>query len=122
MNAAARALLVLSLAATAAVAATIPPPPPTPAGNTVDVVQGTRVADPYRWLEDWNDPKVKAWSDAQNARTRAYLDALPYRGAGRRQARQADQGGLAVLCAARGAWRPCLRDIFRSRIPAVPCW
>lgn len=81
MKIASRVLLVLSLAVTAAVAATIAPPPLTPAGNTVDTVQGVRVADPYRWLEDWNDPKVKAWSDAQNARTRAYLDALPYRGA-----------------------------------------
>ncbi len=35
---------------------------------------------PYRWLENWDDPKVKAWSDAQNVRTRATLDALPYRG------------------------------------------
>jgi prolyl oligopeptidase len=37
------------------------------------------VTDDYRWLEDWSDPAVKAWSDAQNACTRAYLDALPGR-------------------------------------------
>ena len=80
MNAASRVLLVLSLAASAAIAATIPAPPPTPRGDTAEMIQGTRVADPYRWLEDWNDPKVKAWSDAQNVRTRATLDALPYRG------------------------------------------
>jgi prolyl oligopeptidase len=43
----------------------------------VDMIQGTKVADPYRWLEDPADPKVQAWSDAQNARTRSYLDALP---------------------------------------------
>ncbi|HEX4077714.1 MAG TPA: prolyl oligopeptidase family serine peptidase [Rhizomicrobium sp.] len=61
----------------AAMAATIPPPPATPAGTTVDVIQGTKVADPYRWLENAADPKVQAWSGAQNARTRAYLDALP---------------------------------------------
>jgi prolyl oligopeptidase len=65
---------------TAAVAAiTIPAPPPTKTDATVDTVQGTQVADPYRWLENWEDPAVKAWSDAQNTRTRAYLDALPYR-------------------------------------------
>jgi prolyl oligopeptidase len=69
--------LVLCCAAGAALAATVPPPPATPAGDTVDVIQGTKVADPYRWLEDPADPKVQAWSDAQNARTRAYLDALP---------------------------------------------
>ena len=38
------------------------------------------MADPYRWLEDWNDPKVQAWSNEQNMRARAYLDALPDRG------------------------------------------
>jgi prolyl oligopeptidase len=69
--------LALCCVAGAALAATIPPPPATPAGTTVDVIQGTSVADPYRWLEDASDPKVQAWSDAQNARTRAYLDALP---------------------------------------------
>ncbi len=67
----------LAITAVAAMAATISPPPPTPAGTTVDIVQGTSVADPYRRLEDWSDPKVQAWSTAQNERTRAYLDALP---------------------------------------------
>lgn len=67
----------LLIAGGAALAATIPAPPQTPAGNTVDVIQSMQVADPYRWLEDAADPKVQAWSDAQNARTRTYLDALP---------------------------------------------
>jgi prolyl oligopeptidase len=74
-----RLLLPLLLATVAA--APIPPAPVFPKGDTVDVIQGTRVADPYRALEDAADPKVKAWSDAQNARTRAYLDALPGRAA-----------------------------------------
>ena len=64
-----------------ALAAPIPPPPATPAAKTVDVVQGAKVADPYQWLENSADPKVDAWSDAQNARTRAYLDNLPDRAA-----------------------------------------
>ena len=29
------------------------------------------VEDPYQWLEKDDDPEVKAWSDAQNQRTRA---------------------------------------------------
>lgn len=72
--------LTVLLAASAAWAADIAPPPTTPTDNVVDTIQGERIADPYRWLEDWNDPKVRAWSDAQNARTRAYLDGLPDRG------------------------------------------
>ena len=70
---------ILVLAAAGAKAAAIPPAPPAPMGNTSEVVQGVTVADPYRGLENPNDPKVQAWSDAQNARTRAYLDALPDR-------------------------------------------
>lgn len=62
--------------ASAGVAATVPPPPATPKDSIVDVVQGVKIADPYRWLENWSDPKVKNWAIAQNARARVYLDAL----------------------------------------------
>lgn len=37
------------------------------------------VTDPYRWLEKTGDPKVKAWSAAQDKRTRAYFDKLASR-------------------------------------------
>ncbi|GIL39992.1 prolyl oligopeptidase family serine peptidase [Roseiterribacter gracilis] len=53
--------------------------PPTATVGVTDTIQGVTVADPYRWLENADDPKVKAWSDAQNARARSYLDALPTR-------------------------------------------
>ncbi|MBV9331472.1 MAG: S9 family peptidase [Alphaproteobacteria bacterium] len=75
------------LAAFAAVAlgpvslAALAPPPPTPTEGTIDTIQGTKIPDPYRWLENWNDPKVQAWSDAENVRTRAFLDPLPGRAA-----------------------------------------
>jgi prolyl oligopeptidase len=36
------------------------------------------VADPYRWLERWDDPEVRAWTEAQNAYAHAQLDALPF--------------------------------------------
>ena len=35
---------------------------------------GTTVTDDYRWLENWADPAVKTWSQAQNAHARAVLD------------------------------------------------
>ena len=43
------------------------------------------VEDLYQWLEKDDDPEVKAWSNAQNQRTRQYLDKLPDRAAIERQ-------------------------------------
>jgi prolyl oligopeptidase len=60
-------------------AAPLPPVPDTPPQSVIESFHGTRVGDPYRWLENANDPAVKLWSDGQNARTRAYLDALTVR-------------------------------------------
>jgi prolyl oligopeptidase len=74
-------LLALTLPAAALAAPNLPPAPVWPPGNTTDVIQGVTVADPYRALENGDDPKVEAWSDAQNERTRAYLDNLPGRAA-----------------------------------------
>lgn len=39
--------------------------------------QGAKVEDDYQWLENDDDPAVKAWSDEENKLTRAYLDSLP---------------------------------------------
>ena len=46
-----------------------------------DVYFGTKVADPYRWLENGNSPEVKSWLTSQNQLARTYLDALPGRAA-----------------------------------------
>ena len=48
-------------------------------GDQVDDYFGTKVADPYRWLEDENSADTKAWVDAQNKVTFSYLDRIPYR-------------------------------------------
>ncbi|MBN2388233.1 MAG: S9 family peptidase [Anaerolineales bacterium] len=55
----------------------LPAPPPTPKSEIVDDYHGTQVADPYRWLEDAEDPRVKAWSAAHNERTRTFIDQIP---------------------------------------------
>ncbi len=47
--------------------------------DTVDTYGETKIADPYRWMEDLNSPEVKAWVEAENAVTFKYLDALPQR-------------------------------------------
>ncbi|USO00211.1 MAG: S9 family peptidase [Phycisphaeraceae bacterium] len=72
MRTATAALLLLAAPAFAA-------PPATPVRGATDTYHGVQVKDPYRWLEDWSDPEVKAWSEAQNEYARAYLDKLPHR-------------------------------------------
>ena len=50
-----------------------------PATKKVDVVDdyfGTKVADPYRWLEDNASPEVAAWVEAENKVTFAYLGKI----------------------------------------------
>ncbi|PWT91807.1 MAG: S9 family peptidase [Blastocatellia bacterium] len=58
------------------------PKPTYPVSKKVDQVDdyfGTKVPDPYRWLEDENSPETKAWVQQENAVTFAYLDKIPYR-------------------------------------------
>ena len=46
-----------------------------------DTYHGIQVADPYRWLEAdvRNSKEVAAWTQAENAITRQYLDSIPQR-------------------------------------------
>jgi prolyl oligopeptidase len=48
-------------------------------GDQVDDYHGTKVADPYRWLEDTDSADTHAWVEAENNLTFAYLDKIPYR-------------------------------------------
>jgi len=57
------------------------PYPETRKADVVDDYFGTKVADPYRWLEDPNSPETQAWVDAQNKVTFAFLDRIPGRAA-----------------------------------------
>ncbi|MGH9405680.1 MAG: prolyl oligopeptidase family serine peptidase [Terriglobia bacterium] len=68
-----------------------PPRGPAPAATkkpVIDVYHGVRVEDDYQWLENWNDPAVRAWSEAENRRARAFLAALPGRDATIRRLKQ----------------------------------
>ena len=53
--------------------------PKTRKDNTVDNYFGTKVADPYRWLEDDNSDETKAWVKAENKVTFDYLHKIPAR-------------------------------------------
>ncbi|MES2695673.1 MAG: S9 family peptidase, partial [Verrucomicrobiota bacterium] len=53
--------------------------PSAPRGDHVDTYHGTKVADPYRWLEDLDSPQTKTWVEAENELTFGFLKTLPQR-------------------------------------------
>jgi prolyl oligopeptidase len=71
----------LAAATIAALVATAPALryPETRRDDVVDDYFGTKVPDPYRWLEDDNSRATAAWVKAQNDLSRAFLDAIPER-------------------------------------------
>lgn len=44
-----------------------------------DTYHGTRIADPYRWLEDLDSPRTQRWIQAQNELAQPHLEAIPAR-------------------------------------------
>ncbi len=59
-------------------------PPTTLVEPVTETLHGVEITDPYRWLEDQNSPRTRAWLEEQTAYTRAYLDTIP----GREQIRE----------------------------------
>src|SRR5277367_2783028 len=53
--------------------------PPSRQSSVTDTYFDVQVADPYRWLENAGDPQVTQWSEAQDQRSRQYLDGLTQR-------------------------------------------
>lgn len=87
----ARPLLLATALLTTLAACTAMPDPRQPAarapltyptalrGAHVDDYHGTRVPDPYRWLEDAEAPATREFVRAQNALAQPWLEALPQR-------------------------------------------
>ncbi|HEY5037383.1 MAG TPA: prolyl oligopeptidase family serine peptidase [Chthoniobacterales bacterium] len=77
----------LLLSAAALAGAQTPTPAPAPKidypaahkGNQVDDYHGTKVADPYRWLENPDSPESRKWIEAENKLTFHFLDQIPQR-------------------------------------------
>ena len=61
------------------------PYPITKKGDLVDDYHGTKIADPFRWLEDDRAADTKAWVEAQNAVTQRFLGQIPFREAIRKR-------------------------------------
>lgn len=72
-----RLTVLLSLAACAVVGSVVVAQPVAEKKPVTGTYHGERVVDDYQWLEDWTNPAVQAWSNAQNAHARSVLDALP---------------------------------------------
>ena len=53
--------------------------PETQRKEVLDDYHGTRVPDPYRWLEDDTSTETAAWVAAQNSLTQPYLQQVPFR-------------------------------------------
>ena len=49
-------------------------PPVAPKDDVVDDYFGTKVSDPYRWLEDVSSAQTQAYAKAQNERVREFVD------------------------------------------------
>ncbi len=50
-------------------------------GDVIDDYHGTKVADPYRWLEDTDSKETARWVETQNKVTLPFLNSLPARAA-----------------------------------------
>src|SRR3954447_13551420 len=57
----------------------------TPREPVTNSYHGVAVIDEYQWLEDERSEATREWTAAQDARTRTFLEALPYRDAIRRR-------------------------------------
>src|SRR5450755_2740224 len=54
-------------------------PPKTKVAPVEDLVQGRKIVDPYRYLENAEDPDTKVYGEQQLSYTRSVLDPLPGR-------------------------------------------
>ena len=105
--------------------------PDTRKADVSDDYFGTRIADPYRWLEDPNSAETQAWVDAQNAVTEAFLERIPARalasgsgsprsGTTSATASRRSEGARYVFCAERRTAEPGGRSTRRRRSTTRP--
>jgi prolyl oligopeptidase len=64
------------------------PPPFSKQEPVTEILHGVPVTDEYRWLEDQDSPRTRAWIEEQTRYARHYLDAIPGRELIRRRIRE----------------------------------
>lgn len=74
-------------------------PPVAPVTDVVETYFGTQVADPYRYMEKFQDPAVQAWVRGQADYADRTLGALPGRAALRKRIAELDAGAPYTLYA-----------------------
>ncbi|HEX4698053.1 MAG TPA: prolyl oligopeptidase family serine peptidase [Actinomycetes bacterium] len=84
--------------------------PPARRADAADTLHGTVVADPYRWLEDVDDPGTGAWSEGQDA----LVDAARAQWSGRDRLAVRITGLLGAGSVGTPAWRDD-RQFFTRR-------
>jgi prolyl oligopeptidase len=63
-------------------------PPMTAIEPVVDILHGVPITDPYRWLEDQESPRTRAWIRIQQDYARNHLDGIPGRDRLRQRVRE----------------------------------
>ena len=94
------------------------PPPHSCIEMVTDFLHGVPVADPYRWLEDQNSLRTRAWIEEQTRYARNYLDAIPGRDRIRRRIRE-----FLAVESYDSLQKSGNRFLFRKRLPdqEQPC-
>src|SRR5688500_5705822 len=66
-------------------------PPAAPVKVVVDDYHGTKIEDPYRYMENFSDPAVQAWVKAQGELAAKTLAAIPGRAELRKRIEELDE-------------------------------
>jgi prolyl oligopeptidase len=88
------ATVVLGMFAASETVAQRPQAPPiAPVRVVTEVYFGTKISDPYRYMENLKDPEVVKWFSEQDAYTRLVLSRIPGREALLKRIQQLDESG-----------------------------
>ncbi|HTW93166.1 MAG TPA: prolyl oligopeptidase family serine peptidase [Tepidisphaeraceae bacterium] len=74
-----RFIAAIVVTAALAGAATVTPPPPAPVHPVTDDYYGNVIVDPYRYMENLDDPAVQKWIKAEADYAKQTLDSLRHR-------------------------------------------